>query len=247
MSKQNYYIPDALLSTRNQKLVKGEKFGYKTYGLSLAPFNQNSHGKNVCPMASAGCASACLFTSGHGSMSTVKKGRMNKTDFFLSDREKFLNMLYIEIAQLELKHKLEDTKFAIRLNVLSDISWEKFNVKDNKTLFELFPNVQFYDYTKNHLRFKNELPANYHLTFSRSETNHEMALALLKRGVNVAVVFNKIPQIFNNYRVIDGDLNDLRFKDPKGVIVGLKYKKMTGKNANNKLAFESGFAINIAA
>lgn len=247
MKKTNYYVPETLLTTKNKKLLKGENFGYKTYGLSLSPFTQNSKGKNVCPMASSGCASACLFTSGHGSMSTVKKGRINKTEFFLTDREKFLNKLYVEIATIEFKHGIEGTKFAIRLNVTSDISWEKFKIKDGKNIFELFPNVQFYDYTKNHLRFKNELPANYHLTFSRSETNHDMAMALIAKGVNVAMVFDKVPANFEGYNVIDGDKSDLRFLDDKKVIVGLKYKKLTGKGADNKAAFDSGFAIRLAA
>lgn len=247
MKSERYYIPKTLLTTKNKKLLKGENFGYTTYGLSLAPFTQNSQGKNVCPMASTGCAAACLFTSGHGSMSTVKKERINKTEFFLADHEKFLNKLYVEIATIEFKHKMTNTNFVIRLNVTSDISWEKFKIKDGKNIFELFPNVQFYDYTKNHLRFKNELPANYHLTFSRSETNHDMAMALLAKGVNVSIVFDKVPANFEGYNVIDGDKNDLRFLDDKKVIVGLKYKKMTGKGADNKVAFESGFAIRMAA
>lgn len=247
MKQANYYVPETLLTTKNKKLLKGENFGYRTYGLSLAPFTQNSQGKNVCPMASTGCAAACLFTSGHGSMSTVKKGRINKTEFFLADRQKFLEKLYVEIATIEFKHNIEGTKFAIRLNVTSDISWEKFKIKDNKNIFELFPNVQFYDYTKNHLRFKNELPANYHLTFSRSETNHDMAMALLAKGVNVSIVFDKVPANFEGYNVIDGDQNDLRFLDDKKVIVGLKYKKLTGKGADNKAAFDTGFAIRMAA
>jgi hypothetical protein len=87
------------------------------------------------------------------------------------------------------------------------------------------------------------LPSNYHLTFSRSETNHEKAMELLKRGINVAMVFDKLPNTFEGFEVINADLDDLRFLDKKGVICGLKYKKMTGKGANNSEAFESGFAI----
>lgn len=247
MSDKKYYVPENLLSTKNKKLLKGEKFGYVTYGLSMSPFTQNSQGKNMCPMASAGCSAACLYGSGHGSMSTVQRGRTNKTEFFLADREKFLRMLYIEIAQLQLKHELEQTKFAVRLNVTSDISWEKLKVKDGKNIFELFPDVTFYDYTKNYLRLKNKLPKNYSLTFSRSETNNEMALAMLAKGVNVAMVFDKIPADYQGYKVINGDENDLRFLDPKGVIVGLKYKKLTGKGVDNQKAFNDGFAIRIAA
>ena len=246
MKTQSYYIPNELLTTRNKKLVKGEKFGYKTYGLSLSPYNQNSQGKNICPMASLGCASACLFGAGHGSMSNVIKGRTNKTEFFLANRQGFLNMLFIEIAQLELKHKLEKTKFAIRLNVTSDISWENFKLEaTGKNIFESFPNVIFYDYTKNYLRFKKELPKNYSLTFSRSETNDKIAMELLKTGINVAMVFDKIPTEYKGYKVIDGDISDTRFLDDKGIIVGLKYKKLTGKGVDNNEAFKSGFAIKL--
>lgn len=245
MNEKSYYIPNNLLGKGNKKLLKGEKFGYATYGLSLSSHTQNSKGVSVCPMASAGCASACLYGSGKGSMSNVIKGRTNKTEFFLSDRGEFLKMLYIEIAQLQLKHELEKTKFAIRLNVTSDISWEKFKIKDGKNIFELFPNVTFYDYTKNYLRFKNKLPKNYHLTFSRSETNNEIALAMLEKGVNVAIPFDEVPKTYMGYKVIDGDISDLRFQDPKGVIVGLKYKNLTGKGVDNQKAFTSGFAIRL--
>lgn len=249
MTKQNkYYKPTSLLTTNNAKTIKGEKFGYTSYILYMSPFTQNSSGKNMCPMASAGCSAACLYSSGHGSMSTVQKGRTNKTEFFLADRELFLETLYREIAVIEFKHKLEGTNFVIRLNGTSDISWEKFKVtKTGKNLFESFPNVTFYDYTKNYLRFKNELPKNYSLIFSRSETNEAIALELVQRGINIAVVFDKLPQKWHGYTVVNGDLSDLRHLDPKGVIVGLKYKNVTGKGADNKKAFENGFAVRLVA
>jgi hypothetical protein len=113
------------------------------------------------------------------------------------------------------------------------------------TLMEMFPNVQFYDYTKNPIRIQKELPENYHLTFSRSEENNDKAMDLLSKGKNVTIVFDKVPETYMGYKVINGDENDLRFKDEQGVIVGLKYKNLTGKGADNKIAFESGFAIKI--
>jgi hypothetical protein len=85
------------------------------------------------------------------------------------------------------------------------------------------------------------------LTFSRSESNHDKAIELLNKGINVAMVFDKLPSIYEGFEVINADLDDLRFLDKKGVICGLKYKKMTGKGANNLLAFESGFAIRTQA
>jgi hypothetical protein len=245
MEKQTYYKPTSLLTTENPKTIKGEKYGFTTYILYLSPYKQNSQGKNICPMASLGCASACLTGSGFGGMfPAVASGRRNKTELFLQDRNLFLNMLYSEIAQIELKHKIEKTKFVIRLNGTSDLSYEKFIIPyTGKNIFESFKKITFYDYTKNYTRFNKPLPKNYHLTFSRSETNDLVSMRLLAQGINVAMVFDEAPKTFRGYKVVNGDLSDLRHLDKKGVIVGLKYKKLTGKGANNKQAFESGFAI----
>lgn len=232
-----------LLSTNNNKTKKGEKMGYLTYILYMSPFTFNSKAINVCSHASVGCSSSCLVGSGFGGMySTVKQGRLNKTEWFLRDRKGFLEKLVEEIETAIKKNK-DKAIVTFRLNGTADIRYEKFKIRDNKNIFELFPDVQFYDYTKNHLRFDQVLPKNYHLTFSRHETNHDKCIALLDRGFNVVMVFDKLPEYYEGYRVINGDLSDLRFLDDKGVIVGLKYKKMTGKGANNKLAFDSGFAI----
>lgn len=209
----------------------------------MSPFTANSKGINVCSHASAGCAASCLVGSGFGGMYTnVAEGRKNKTEYFLHDRVKFLNQLDFEIGRAICINKGKAI-VTIRLNGTSDIPFEKFKVRDNKNLFELYPEIQFYDYTKNWVRYSKPLPSNYHLTFSRSETNDIKAMELLNRGFNVAMVFDKTPNEYRGYKVIDGDESDLRFLDEKGVIVGLRYKKMTNKGANNMEAFESGFAI----
>lgn len=245
------YYKSTLLTKNNHKTIKGEKFGYVTYIMYMSPHKQNSKGVNICPHASAGCAAACLFNSGFGGMyNTVQRGRMNKTEWYLNNRVEFMNKLDKEIASCIKKHKDKDI-VTFRLNGTSDIRWEKIKVREGKNIFELYPDVQFYDYTKNPKRFDIDLPANYHLTFSRDETNHDIAIELLKRGFNVAIVFNKIPKIYEGFKVINGDETDLRFKDKKskrdknGFIIGLKYKKITGKGANNREAFDSGFAIEI--
>ena len=233
-----------LLSTNNAKTIKGEKLGYITYILYMSPFKANSKRINVCSHASEGCAKSCLVGSGFGGMYTsVMQGRINKTEQFLSDREAFLHQIKDEISKALIKHEGKAI-VTIRLNGTSDLPYEKYKVfEGGKNIFELFPSVQFYDYTKNWTRFDKELPSNYHLTFSRSETNHDKAMELLKRGINVAMVFDKLPSTYEGFEVINADLDDLRFLDNKGVICGLKYKKMTGKGANNQAAFESGFAI----
>lgn len=242
------YESKQLLTTNNKKTMKGEGLGYKTYILYMSPFTGNSKGINVCPHASKGCAESCLVGSGFGGFyDHVKQGRKNKTEYFLRDRKKFLNQL---VKEIEVIVRRSEGKIipVIRLNGTSDIVYEKFRIFDNNTknIFEMFPNVQFYDYTKNYLRFNKVLPANYHLTFSRSEENHKKTLELLLKGFNVAIVFKKVPESYLGFKVIDGDENDLRFLDGKNVVVGLKYKSMTGSGADNSKAFESGFVLDVA-
>lgn len=255
--------PTSLLSKNNAKTIKGEKLGYTTYIMYMSPFTQNSKGINLCPQASKGCAEACLFSSGMGGIYTnVEQGRINKSEYFIADRQAFLEQLYNEIAKVVKTHNaiqgdkvmnkkgtdvLRYKKFAIRLNGTTDLSWEKLIIKKyGKSIIDLFPNVQFYDYTKNHFRFNKPLPANYHLTFSRSENNHDIAMDLLSRGVNVAMVFDKLPTNFEGFEVINGDKSDLRFLDKSGAVVGLVYKKITKKGADNEAVFKTGFGIRVS-
>ena len=238
-----------LLSKDNHKTIKGEKYGFITYILYMSPFTVNSKGINVCSHASKGCAESCLVGSGMGGMyENVRMGRVRKTEYFLADRIGFLTDLKNEIAKLLKKHEGKD-KVVFRLNGTSDLRYEKFKVFEGKNIFEVYPDVQFYDYTKNYLRFDSELPKNYYLTFSRSETNGEKALEILKRGYNVAMVFDTLPDTYMGYKVVNGDESDLRFKDEKNVIVGLKYKKITGKSGKEKnlAAYASGFVIKTEA
>lgn len=238
-----------LLTTNNAKTIKGEKLGYITYILYMSPYKANSKRINVCTHASKGCAESCLVGSGFGGMYTsVMQGRVNKTEYFLAEREAFLHQLKSEIEKAINKHKeggKDEAIVTIRLNGTSDISFENFKIFEGKNIFEIFPSVQFYDYTKNHTRFDKVLPSNYYLTFSRSETNHSKAMELLKRGINVAMVFDKLPATYEGFEVINADETDLRFLDKRGVICGLKFKKLTGKGGaeKNKGAFDSGFAI----
>jgi hypothetical protein len=239
-----------LLTTNNAKTIKSLKVNdvetqlpFLTYILYMSPFTQNSKVINVCSHASKGCAESCLVGSGNGGMfENVYQGRVKKTEHFLRDRVGFLFQVKEEIEKAIKKNK-DKVILTIRLNGTSDLPYEKYKVFEGKNIFEIFPDVQFYDYTKNYLRFDKELPKNYHLTFSRSENNHKKSMELLKRGFNVAMVFDVLPTEFEGYKVINADLDDLRFLDDKNVICGLKYKKMTKKGANNNLAFESGFAI----
>jgi len=240
-----YTKPKALLTTQSLKTIKGEKRGITTYIMYLAPHKQNAKGKNLCPHATNGCAKACLYNSGNARFNKVQKSRINKSNYFIYARDLFLKQLYIEIAQAEILHKIENTPFAVRLNGTSDIMFEKYKIIDDKNIFELFPNVQFYDYTKIPNRLNN-IPSNYHLTFSRSENNDHLIKKVLNKGVNVAVVFDKLPKKYLGVDVLNGDIDDLRFLDKKGgYVIGLTYKKATVKGSPeiNKASLKSDFII----
>lgn len=242
-----------LLSTNNTKTMKGEKLGYLTYILYMSPFKANSLGKNICSHASKGCVASCLVGSGNARFERVVKGRLAKTEYFLSSRIEFLNQINSEISKAVIKYNKANlvnevkTILTIRLNGTSDLPYENFRVFDNgtKNIFEMHPDIQFYDYTKNYTRFDKVLPKNYHLTFSRSETNHLKALEILAKGFNVAMVFDALPSKYEGFTVINGDSDDLRFLDTKNSIVGLKYKQLTIKGVDNKVVYTSGFGIKL--
>ncbi len=241
-----FYKPVNLLNKNNHKTIKGEKKNWFTYIMYLNPHKSNFKGVNLCPKASNGCATACLFNSGNARFKHVQDGRFNKTTYFLSAMNEYMLQLDKEITAIKKKHfKRNQFKIAIRLNGTTDFRFEHLKVRGGKNIFELHPDIQFYDYTKIPQRFSVELPENYHLTFSRSEINDNEVQEVLVNGGNVAVVFDELPKTYFGYEVINGDANDLRFLDKPNVIVGLKYKKnsVKGAKANNDEAFRSGFVV----
>jgi len=236
-----------LLNSGNAKTLKGEKVGFRTFGLHLSPATKS--GYNVCQWASAGCRAACLDTAGRGCMSNVQNSRIAKTRRFFKDNFGFMSDLRIEIGKAIKSAARKNLTPCFRLNLTSDIPWE--NIRKGRTekppicslnVMEEFPEVNFYDYTKGFTRMmawlNGKLPKNYHLTFSRSEeTSDDRIKKILSLGGNVAVVFRgSLPKTYLGFPVVDGDENDLRFKDKKGVIVGLVEKGLAKKD-------ETGFVV----
>jgi hypothetical protein len=236
-----------LLNSGNAKTLKGEKVGFRTFGLHLSPATKS--GYNVCQWASAGCRAACLDTAGRGCMSNVQNSRIAKTQRFFKDNFGFMSDLRIEIGKAIKSAARKNLTPCFRLNLTSDIPWE--NIRKGRTekppicslnVMEEFPEVDFYDYTKGFARMmawlNGKLPKNYHLTFSRSEeTSDDRIKKILSLGGNVAVVFRgSLPKTYLGFPVVDGDENDLRFKDKKGVIVGLVEKGLAKKD-------ETGFVV----
>lgn len=241
-----------LLSTGNPKVLKGMAQGYNTYILHLAPASLSGH--NTCPKATEGCKAACLNTAGRGGMfkkgettNVIQKARIRKTQLFFDNRDEFFAQLVGDILlALKQSAKLGLTP-VFRLNGTSDLSFEKYQVKmDNivyANIFEAFPQVQFYDYTKILGRKVSGIP-NYHLTFSAADGNDADVLAAIQQGYNVATVFGikktePMPETYNGRTVFNGDESDLRFLDPKGVVVGLYAKGKAKKDTTGFVKYPS--------
>jgi len=218
-------IKQTLLTAGNSKILKGEKLGYLTKGIHLAPANLS--GYETCRWRSKGCTMACLNTAGRGRMERTQDSRIAKTKLFFEQRFDFLAKLSKEITSTIKSATKKGMEAVFRPNLTSDIEWENIINEDGVTIFEKHGSTQFYDYTKSFGRMakflNGELPSNYHLTFSRSEHNQSLVDMVLEMGGNVAVVFrDQLPKTWKGFEVINGDENDLRFRDKQGgYIVGL--------------------------
>jgi len=218
----------------NAKTVKGDGSEYLTAIMYLTPWK--SAGINVCPMAEqAKCIDGCLNTAGRGQMSSVQIGRARKTQWFAQDRQGFMAQLVADLESFVSYCSKRGIQPCVRLNGTSDIRWELIPVqRGGHTLgnvFLAFPMVTFYDYTKiANRKVTHTTPGNYSLTWSYSGANEEYAKqhAIAKaNGLNIAVVFRRkgdIPTQFLGLPTIDGDRDDMRFLDPKGVVVALYAK-----------------------
>jgi hypothetical protein len=209
-----------LLTRSNTKTIKGERRGFVTFILHLAPAQLS--GFEVCGGRSPECTILCLNTSGHGRFEKTQQARIRKTRWFFNERITFMAQLVKDISAAIRYGMKRGLTVVIRLNGTSDIPWESIVCGNFANIMERYPFLTFYDYTK--LLGRKNLPTNYHLTFSQSETNHAQVKKAIAQGMNVAVVFDQIPRMYAGMPVIDGDDDDLRFLDQPGHIIGLKAK-----------------------
>lgn len=236
----------------SSKMIKNKKVsGQYTYIIYLAPASLS--GFNVCKHSTPECRLGCLNTSGRAAMDILSGGnkvmgaRVKKTKLFHENQPYFMQWIIAEIKRFAKKAERDNYGFSIRLNGTSDIDWENVKV-DGQNLFEMFPDVQFYDYTKNVKRMSLNIP-NYQLTFSYTGRNTNKSIDLLSKGNNVAVVFNikankELPQTYKGFKVVDGDLTDFRPNDANGVIIGLRFKRIADKEATKKL-YNSPFIVKV--
>ena len=229
----NYTIPKQLLS-KGSTNTKTAKNPIDTHILYLAPYNQNSLGINICPKASKGCAAACLFTAGRGRFSNVKAARINRTEYYLQDKERFILQIASELVKINKKGKA-----LIRLNGTSDIDFISLLKKYAKLDVFTLNNLIFYDYTKIMGKVRKYADTSYVQTFSRAEDNENEMMQALHLGVNVSVVFNgEIPKTYRGFTVVDGDITDVEMISYKGVILALKAKGDAKKD-------KTGFVVSV--
>jgi hypothetical protein len=251
----------------NKKLSKGVRYGWRTEGVTLAPNTVAGVG-DLCPWRSPLCTVNCLNMSGHAEIAEFT----DPCDNYIVDARKRRTLLFMQlydvfaarIAKLIQQRREQYERYAIRMNVLSDMAWEEkpfYSPWHDEliTMFDAFPDMVFYDYTKNCFRYQRfmdgDFPHNYHLTFSLSEINALYGFYLLERGGSITVVFDTqaergrggsepLPESFCGYPVIDGDLSDLRFEDRErfkgqvargaGFVVGLRLKGTKHRRRYNK-------------
>ena len=240
-----------IFSMDNPKAIKAMGYGYINAIHYMAPAALAGVG-DLCPNRSAGCTALCLgWFSGQASMvksdlvrdrNSVRLSRIAKAKRFMRDRKAYMSDVIRSIELAQGKAKREGFKLCVRMNGSTDIGWEGIRNADGLSLMEQFPDMQFTDYTKSPKRAlahaMGKFPSNYSLCFSRSETNEAQCLEVLNAGGTVAVVFGcDKPSTYLGFPVVDGDLHDLRFLDPRGHVVALSPKGPKAKRD------KSGFVV----
>lgn len=206
----------------SQKIEKGKKDNFDTLVLYLSA--SKNAGKDLCTYASTGCRLACLVESGHrliekrSGKDKINIARIVKSWIAIYRPDLAECVLTAEIKLAKKRAHKNGHKFAVRLNGTSDLDFS--NVYNN------FPDVQFYDYTKDPNRI--ELP-NYHLTFSyanNAKARIKHYKQALQRGQSIAfpVVSTDVDQALSLSDTYDMDKTDLRFLDKSGKYGILKAK-----------------------
>mgnify|MGYP003120554937 FL=1 len=220
----------------NTKISKSEKSrvggeSVRILSLSLLPDDI------ICPARNlAECADDCLRSSGRGIMQNVIDGRQARTDFWHADQDKFLAMLKNELHNFIKLCDRQNVVPVTRLNVLSDIPWEK-----HLDFADEFRALFSYDYTKRANRL-GKTPSNYRLMFSYSKADgfqNQVKIAL-QHDVPITAVFrNGLPQTFLNMPVYDGDVSDIENLYQTNKVIGLRVKGHEAKKSNSPFIIDN--------
>jgi len=238
-----------IFSVDSAKAIKAQDYGYLNAIHYMAPHRSGLLKGTLCSHASDSCIRLCLGKySGQAAMvadlengvNSVRVSRTLKAQLFMSNPTGYLREVYKAIRRLIHKARKMLLTPVIRLNGSTDIPWERIKLQDGRTIFAHFPLVQFVDYTKNPSRLGHGIP-NYHLTLSYSGANWPACAKALFDGHNVAMIFGAaLPDRMQGFRVINGDIHDLRHLDPRGVIVGLTPKGLKAKRTDTPFIVRGG-------
>ena len=238
-------MQNRIFSVDNPKAAKAQSYGWLNAIHYMAPHKLAGVG-NLCGDASPGCIKICLGQHSGAAIyyPSVIQSRIAKARRFMRERAAYMRDMARAIEAAYRKAQRDGLLLCVRPNGSTDLAWEGLKGDDGLSLVAAFPSIQFTDYTKSFKRAmahaQGKMPANYHLTFSHSETNAAQCLQILAAGGNVAIVFaNALPDTWNGFPVINGDLHDLRHLDPRGVVVGLSPKGPKAKRD------QSGFVVRL--
>jgi hypothetical protein len=223
---------DAGVVTAVIHLLPATEYDAARVRLGLKPL-----GVNLCPFAGE-CRNPCLNTAGrggiamdsyHGSafLNNVQKGRYRRTDLYFSDRAAFERAVLADLDKVARFAGKHGYQLGIRWNGTSDIDYET----EHPALVSHADGLGFeqYDYTKRPIAYDPSRTVRRVYSLDRGAARDRHALRYLRDGGTVAVVFavkpgRDLPTEWNGYPVVDGDLTDLRSRDPRGVVVGLRAK-----------------------
>jgi len=120
---QEKYNIGELLTFTNPKVLKSQKvLDIPTAVLHLLPKY-----RGTCPFAGT-CSAICLHGAGNPAYFKGKNSaRKNRTDFFMDDRELFMEYLLIELVKFRFKNITAKT-CGFRGNGTSDIRWERESI-----------------------------------------------------------------------------------------------------------------------
>jgi len=238
----------------NTKIGKNKNDNFLIFSLNLKPAEIEIDGKikDVCPWRTKGCTLACVGTNGHFQMKngSAYKAQVRRTTMFFKERNEFLTILLEEMYYARKQAKRKDATAVFRLNAYSDINWERITTSylnkyglygEGTSFYDIFSDCLFYDYTKDRKKALTNTVENYSLVYSHhEETSLKDSLELVENGQNVSIIFEEIPETFHGMPVFNGDKDDNRFLDPKGHIIGLKFK---GNKKKLLQAIADGFCI----
>ena len=218
---QGYADRSVPMFTRPETQTKLGKSAAYTLGLTLLPWITEGIG-NTCPAASL-CHRVCLVDTGKGKLRSVQRARRTRLGFTVAHAY-HAGILMAHELTLALKAHRDDIR--VRLNVLSDVRWERV-IPDAMVAFHVL-GVRFYDYTKWAPKHRDTLGGMYQLTYSASERmTLEEIRAMVAEGHHVAVVLRaskatvKALSHWEGMPAVDGLSTDDRTTDPAGGVVVL--------------------------